>query len=156
MLAAWWWLVAISCVLPCLFYYNHLSGTSKVLWLVGGGAVGRIDTGPNPALTWDSTRYGWYPSVDSIVAFDLQWTLQGQAPLRPPRVIIFPVWITTLAPTLLIGTPIFIRNHKRRRREQRAVRAGRTPCPSCEYDVTGLTRCPECGATINPATEPSP
>lgn|GEM_PF-6883124 len=150
-------IVTITSGGPCLGYYSYYSGTKQVHWVVGGGGIGRVSSGPNPYLgTYTQHDFGWLPDVSGLIDLDFRWTFNGQPVQHPPYFFAFPIWVVTLAPTLLIGTPILIRNHKRRRREQRVLRVGGTPCPSCGYDATGLTTCPECGATMNTHTESQP
>lgn len=57
-----------------------------------------------------------------------------------------PLWLGLTANALLVSTPIvailLVLRHARRR-----WRASRNRCPRCAYQMSGLTRCPECGHT---------
>ncbi|MFI4916816.1 MAG: hypothetical protein ACIAS6_09970 [Phycisphaerales bacterium JB060] len=152
LLSAWLTFVILASGLPCLFYYGYLSGRTQVVWGIGGGGVSRVDMSPLRYVTPSRHAFAWDADGSQLLRFSFEWTFQGQPVNDPPFLVAVPVWAVLLAPTLAIAAPILIRDHKRRRREQRAARAGRIPCPSCGYDATGLAICPECGAAARPVT----
>ncbi|OAB60703.1 hypothetical protein AY599_25100 [Leptolyngbya valderiana BDU 20041] len=148
LLSAWLALVVLASGLPCLFAFGHFSGATHVQWSVAGGGIGRVDVGPNPMLGPSRTQLLWYPDASGLLDFDFQWTINGHPVQHPPFLLSVPVWAPLLVPTLLFMAPAIIADCTRHRRATRARRAGRTPCPACGYDATGLAQCPECGAGV--------
>ena len=147
LLFAWLSMMIAALVLPCLFCYEYMSPGSRVFWGVGEGGVCRIDASLYRDHGLSGHRFWWQTGGRNLLEFNLEWSRSGQPANHPPHVIQFPVWVVPAVPTLLIGTPLLVRGHRRRRHAREAVHAGRTPCPACGYDVTGLEICPECGAS---------
>ena len=146
LLFAWLSMMIAALVLPCLFYYEYMSPSSRVYWGIGHGGIVRLDGSLYRYQSPSSRRLWWGFGARGLYTFNFEWSQNGQPANHPPHLVKFPVWIVPAVPTLLIGTPLLVRGHRRRRRAREAVRAGRTPCPACGYDVTGLEICPECGA----------
>ena len=148
LLAAWLAMMSMTLVPPCLFYYTYVSASTPVIWGIYGGALIRYDSSKFSLVTAPGHDLGSQLDTSGLLAFEFQWSDGGQPVSHPPYFITFPVWIVPAIPTLLIGMPMFIRHDRRRRRGRAARCAGRTPCPECGYDATGLKTCSECGAGI--------
>lgn len=139
---AWLAFVVLASVGPFLFA-GVWSGPNQnwSISIIGGVVsiseldVGALGGGPNPHWRWEpSARYWRDFEADNTI----WWRIS------------FPPWAILFFPTLL-GLGVYGRIHHRNHRS--LTNLGRTPCPTCNYDATNLTTCPECGTTINPDTE---
>lgn len=141
-LIAWLAFVAVASVGP--FLVAGVWSGPKHNWsvsIMGGGVsvsefdVSALGGGPIPHWRWEpSARYWWNFDADNW----LWWS------------VAFSPWAVFFAPTLLA---LGIHRYARHRKHRKLTKLGRTPCPTCGYDATDLTTCPECGTTIHPHTE---
>ena len=152
-IAAWLVFVVVASVGPFLGMFWIWEPGGHGIWMFAQGSVARYaPTGYAPQPSLEVEVLLWAPGGRNWVDFKLEYAnANGVAPSRPPHLLVFPPWLVLLLPTLLLVIPLAIRAHKRRP----APLPGRTPCPGCGYDTTGLTTCPECGAH-NDAPEPTP
>lgn len=106
---------------------------------------------PRSTLRLEPSTLTW--TTFSCTFFTLPPTQTPTA--TPTRVMVIgaPPWAILLAPTLLALGVSNGRRAVHQRRQNRERARGRTPCPTCNYDATNLTTCPECGTTMNPDTE---
>jgi hypothetical protein len=115
--------------------------TSNHAWYAGsgGGSIGFIiDSTQIPQGDWRVSYAQWSVSAASMFTFQLERHASHQYVEAPP-------WILLLVPTAaVVGVAHLIRFRLDRSRRTLRKR-GRTPCPACGYDITGLERCPECG-----------
>lgn len=139
---AWLAFVVITSVGPFLFagVWSGPKHNWSVSVIGGTVSVSELDVsvlggGPNPHWRWEpSARYWWNFDADNW----MWWSVE------------FSPWAVLLPPTFLaLGTYRFFHHRARRK----LTKLGRTPCPTCNYDATNLTSCPECGTTINSDTE---
>ncbi|UYV11833.1 MAG: hypothetical protein NCW75_11050 [Phycisphaera sp.] len=128
---------------------GNRSGFDTVDVVIGGGAIdvrsgswrSVISAVFDPYLTW-------HPSASDWIAFELSQVMAYQTVHYWG--VKFPPWAILLVPTLLaLTTHHFLRHRAHRKLNE----LGRTPCPTCNYDATDLTTCPECGGTLTSHTE---
>lgn len=159
MLSAWLAFAFAASGLPFLIMAVVFEPDGHGAWVVTGGGVHRwsITRAQGAQMGEPDTMMRWDPSAESWAYFSYgRLNLSGL--LTPGSVLIIgaPVWPFLLAPTLLALGVRHGRHaiHQRRQNRERAL--GRTPCPTCGYDATDLTTCPECGATMHTHTESQP
>lgn len=139
-LIVWLGLAGTASLMPFLFEAYWGSGGLSI----GGGAGSFTVFYDMSYHTWSSYGYthpngvDWKPSLLLIFTFDGEWT-------HSYRYVQFPPWLVLLVPTLVAMT---IRREVRYYKRRKLKRLGRTLCPACQYDVTGLEVCPECGAAV--------
>ncbi len=176
---AWIALAATASLLPFLVEVRLWTPGGHAFWACKHGAVYRASverSSVNPVRGEDLWLVEWNPGMSASLRFD--WGPSRDAEPRPtphsrPFVRRAPPWAVLLMPTLLVialARPArwlarhlprwlaswFARVRDWQSAERRALlAAGRTPCPNCDYDVTGLERCPECG-TLARAVRKSP
>lgn len=151
---AWLAFVVVASVVPFLFSIAFWERDDHGVWFTTGGMVGRwsIHKRHGAQAGTDTNSFDWHPSSRSWARFDFMWRdpTGGMISQEKPVMIGAPPWIVLIAPTLVVlGTSRAIGFRARRR----LTKLGRTPCPTCNYDTTDLTTCPECGTTIDPVTE---
>ncbi|MCW5756095.1 MAG: hypothetical protein KIT54_02555 [Phycisphaeraceae bacterium] len=140
-LIAWLGFVVAASVLPLFMVIRIYEPGMTAFWVVGGGGMRRVAF-PSP-FTETHTVFEWSPSAAIGTEFAFAYSDPGGGAVRrPPHFVSAPPWATLLVPTLLV---LAIHAHRRKRR---ALPPGRTPCPACQYDATGLAVCPECGADV--------
>lgn len=148
-LLAWLTFVVIASVMPFLVSITLWKPQSLGLLGVGGGAVGWWTEHPSLAAQLGGPRseIRWEPNATNWAFFQFDWFPRGQpAGTKPFVEMTAPPWAVLLVPTLLIVVPRWIRHTIGDRNRRELTARGRTPCPTCGYDATGLAACPECGA----------
>lgn len=149
MLAAWLVFVVLASVLPFLLFAIVYEPDGHGVWVVGGGGVHRwsVTRGHMAVLGEPSGTLRWEPSLGGWPSFTCgsYLVIPGHA---AKFIIGGPTWPFFLAPTVVALGILHARRSllDRRLNQQRA--SGRTPCPACHYDATGLAVCPECGADV--------
>lgn len=94
------------------------------------------------------SEFIWRPNALHWASFQFNLYPRGvPAGTKPIMEVTAPPWAVLLVPTLLA----MIAHRLLRHRATRTLkRLGRTLCPACQYDATGLEVCPECGVAIGP------
>lgn len=148
-LYAWLGFATIASAWPFLFSTVVWEPGGHAMWGAQWGSLSRLTTSNHRSTMGDmgKTVLRWDPGIRQGANFMLLRASSTRSSRRPqPWLIEFPPWAVLLAPTLLfLGGHQCIRVAIRRRRVRHAKRMGRTLCPACNYDVTGLEACPECG-----------
>lgn len=151
---AWLLFAILASAWPFVFHTRCWEPDGHGVWTFQAGAVSRLEA--------DRSMFRGDPITVDLAENTVQWapdtrqwrSFSGFGGARPTVEFIVPPWAVLLAPTVLVlGGLHGVRFTLRRRRARHAKRKGRTPCPTCNYDATNLTTCPECGATISPVTE---
>jgi hypothetical protein len=175
----WIALAVVASLLPFLFELRFWTAGGDAIWACEHGAVSRASverSSVNPVRGEDLWLVEWNPGM--AASLDFQWGPTSDVEPRPtpasrPFVRRAPPWAVLLMPTLLVvllARPArwlarwvgeqcprglaYLREWPSAQRRA-LLKAGRVPCPSCDHDVTGLERCPECG-TLARAVRPSP
>ncbi len=154
MLASWLAFVVLASGLPFLLFGVISEPGGHGAWVVAGGGVYRWSATPGQMAVlgepFDTLR--WEPGLGGWLGFMCgSWSvIQNHAPIL---IIGGPTWPFLLAPTLVVMGIARTRRLAHDRRLARMRAAGRTPCPACGYDATGLAQCPECGAGVG---QPAP
>ena len=146
-LVAWLGLAGAAALMPFLFemYWDFgliSIGTSDGCFEIGYVRSHRYWANYKPPNVVD-----WKPGLLRMFDFDARWA-------HTFRYVQFPPWLVVLVPTLIA---MIIRREIRYYKRRRIKKLGRTLCPACQYDATGLEVCPECGVAITttrPKTEP--
>lgn len=153
-LVAWLVFVVVVSVGPFLVQAVLWEPDDHGMWFATGGFVGRwsIDKRHGAHMGGDTNELLWLPSARSWWRVDWRWRdPTGAISQGRPFMAGVPPWTVLPAPTLLaLGAYGLIRHRKHRK----LTKLGRTPCPTCGYDATGLKVCPECGAALEAAPEP--
>ena len=147
-LIAWLVFVVVASVVPFLVFADLTIIGNRSSWdtidlTIEGGAID-VRSGQ-----WRSVLSGWYAPTVTWSPSASEW-FEFNYEQQPFWMFTFSPWPILLAPTLLALTTSYVLRHRKHRR---LTNLGRTPCPTCGYDATDLTTCPECGATIDPQTE---
>ncbi len=156
-LAAWLVFVVVASVGPFLIHAGFITiigdpTTSQTIDVfVDDGSIDILGPGWRGLINgYDYAPYfQWRPSAREWITFDrfgwpwerLFWSIE------------FPPWTVLLVPTLLVFTAHRVLRYRARRKP---TKLGRTPCPACGYDATGLSACPECGTEMERPTQPAP
>lgn len=175
----WIALAVVASLLPFFFELRFWTAGGDAFWACEHGAVSRASverSSVNPVRGEDLWLVEWNPGM--AASLDFQWGPTSDVEPRPtpasrPFVRRAPPWAVLLMPTLLVvllARPArwlarwvgeqcprglaYLREWPSAQRRA-LLKAGRVPCPSCDHDVTGLERCPECG-TLARAVRPSP
>lgn len=159
MLAAWLAFVVVASVLPCLLFAIVYEPDGHGAWVVSGGSVHRwsITRAEGAQMGEPETTLRWEPSIANGAFFT--WKSYNAVPGAPRQSVLIiggPTWPFFLAPTIVALGILHARRTLLNRRLNQQRAAGRTLCPACQYDATGLSTCPECGAAITANTEPPP
>lgn len=150
-LIAWLGFVVVASVGPFLVSIIVWRPQSFGLLKVGdGGAYWHTEHSILTAqLGAPASEFSWGPNAMHWASFQLNLYPRGvPAGTKPIMEVTAPPWAVLLAPTLLVLGVHRGRRWIMHRRKSRALPPGRTPCPACQYDATGLTICPECGASV--------
>ncbi len=146
-LVLWLGLAGAAALMPFLFVMYWSSGPVSI-GAGEGTCVLAFDRGYKQLTSYGYTHPNGVdlrPGVLYMFTFDAGWTHNF-------KYVQFPPWLVVLVPTLVamaIGREV-------RYSKRRAIRKrGRTLCPACQYDATGLEVCPECGAAVVGATAPA-
>jgi len=122
-----------------------------IIWLLcyTGEAIGA--RAPTRRAAWLRSAAGITRTISSLVRIGLVAALALMALLmfalpsgREAVAALAAALLATLALFILLRTM----NRRMRILTARARRHARRLCPKCNYDITGLTRCPECGAPV--------
>lgn len=146
-LVAWLGLAGAAALMPFLFEMYWDFGLISIGTGNGSFEIGYVRLHGYWANYKPPNVIDWKPGLLHIFTFDGEWT-------HNYRYVQFPPWLVVLVPTLIAMT---IRREIRYYKRRRIKKLGRTLCPACQYDATGLEVCPECGVAITPTppkTEP--
>lgn len=156
-LYAWLAVVVVASTLPFLVEIRLWEPGGWGYWGCKHGSVYRASvdrSSVNAVRGHNLTLVEWNPGTAACIGF-VCGPSSGVEPRSysrsTPFVVRAPPWAVLLVPTLLVlvlgkAASRFVRARLWLGGQRRKLlAAGRLPCPNCNYDVTGLERCPECG-----------
>lgn len=158
-LVAWLVFVVVASVAPFVLYARWWTASDRG-WRASGGSVGWFLEDPRKRSDWffytdrhaGDTLILLRPSVRSWAEFAVDLPRPGGFP-RWEYTVSAPPWAVLLLPTVMA---LIIHRVVRHRTRHKLTKFGRTPCPACGYDATGLSTCPECGTEMERPAQPAP